>query len=136
MSKTTNLFGEEMAAPVGRKALSRKTAFEDYEGFVEKFKPKKTTDDCYTPEPVYEAIKGWVSANLMPLDGVEVVLLPGGSLRESPVTSRFVRDVTDGLLRAADRARRLGRENGIVTIAVEVSEDFAARHLGGGRHED
>lgn len=23
--------------------------FEDYEGFVEKFKPKKTTDDCYTP---------------------------------------------------------------------------------------
>ena len=21
----------------------------NYEGFVEKFKPKKTTDDCYTP---------------------------------------------------------------------------------------
>lgn len=80
MSKTTNLFDEEMAAPVGRKAVSRKTAFEDYEGFVEKFKPKKTTDNCYTPEPVYEAIKGWVSANLMPLDGVEVVrpCWPGG----------------------------------------------------------
>ena len=25
--------------------------FEDYEGFVEKFKPKKTTDDCYTSPP-------------------------------------------------------------------------------------
>lgn len=23
--------------------------FNDYEGFVDKFKPKKTTDDCYTP---------------------------------------------------------------------------------------
>ncbi len=102
MSKTTNLFDEEMAAPVGRKAVSRKTAFEDYEGFVEKFKPKKTTDDCYTPEPVYEAIKGGVSANLMPLD----------------------------------KARRLGKENGIVTLAVEVSGEFAARYLGGGLHED
>ena len=27
-----------------------------YEDFVEKFKPAKTTDDCYTPEPVYEAV--------------------------------------------------------------------------------
>ena len=26
----------------------RQQTFEDYEGFVEKFKPKKTTDDCYT----------------------------------------------------------------------------------------
>ena len=25
--------------------------FNDYEGFVEKFKPKRTTDDCYTPPP-------------------------------------------------------------------------------------
>ena len=31
-----------------------------YEGFVEKFKPKKTTDDCYTPPAVYEAVKDWV----------------------------------------------------------------------------
>lgn len=28
---------------------SRQLTFEDYDGFVEKFKPKKTTDDCYTP---------------------------------------------------------------------------------------
>ena len=32
---------------------------ETYEQFVEKFKPKKTTDDCYTPPLVYEAVKGW-----------------------------------------------------------------------------
>ena len=34
--------------------------FEDYEGFVEKFKPKKTTDDCYTPQPIYDVILDWV----------------------------------------------------------------------------
>lgn len=30
---------------------------ETYEKFVEKFKPKKTTDDCYTPPEVYKLIK-------------------------------------------------------------------------------
>ena len=33
---------------------------EEYKAFVEKFKPKKTTDDCYTPENVYNAILDWV----------------------------------------------------------------------------
>lgn len=69
-------------------------------------------------------------------DKVKAVLLPGGSLKESPEASRLVRDVTDGLLRASGKARRLGKENGIVTLAVEVSGEFAARYLGGGRHED
>ena len=30
-----------------------------YDDFVEKFKPKKTTDDCYTPENIYNAILDW-----------------------------------------------------------------------------
>ena len=30
-----------------------------YEEFVEKFKPKKTTDDCMTPPLVYDAVKTW-----------------------------------------------------------------------------
>jgi hypothetical protein len=32
---------------------------DQYALFVDKFKPKKTTDDCYTPPEVYETIKGW-----------------------------------------------------------------------------
>ena len=32
----------------------------EYRAFVEKFKPKKTTDDCLTPPIVYDAILGWV----------------------------------------------------------------------------
>lgn len=30
-----------------------------YEEFVDKFKPKKTTDDCYTPGVIYEVVKDW-----------------------------------------------------------------------------
>jgi len=34
---------------------------EEYQEFLEKFKLKKTTDDCYTPAVVYEAVANWVS---------------------------------------------------------------------------
>lgn len=40
---------------------SNKVKFDDYKGFVDKFKPKKTTDDCYTPAIVYDAIAKWVA---------------------------------------------------------------------------
>lgn len=32
---------------------------EKYDEFVDKFKPKLTTDDCFTPPQVYEAAKDW-----------------------------------------------------------------------------
>ena len=41
------------------------TLFEDnaeYNDFVEKFKPKRTTDDCYTPPEVYDAAAEWCAA--------------------------------------------------------------------------
>ena len=34
---------------------------EEYQQFLDKFKLKKTTDDCYTPELVYEAVADWVA---------------------------------------------------------------------------
>lgn len=34
---------------------------ETYDQFVDKFKPKLTTDDCYTPAAVYDAVAGWVA---------------------------------------------------------------------------
>lgn len=37
-----------------------KIGFKDYEAFVEKFKPKKTTDDCYTPSEIYSCILEYV----------------------------------------------------------------------------
>ena len=37
-----------------------KQSFLDYDGFVEKFKPKKTTDDCMTPPEVMEVVNSYV----------------------------------------------------------------------------
>lgn len=52
---------------------------ESYEKFVEKFKNKKTTDDCYTPVPVYDAVVNWVDKkfNLSTLNVVRP-FYPGG----------------------------------------------------------
>ena len=34
---------------------------EAYKEFVGKFRPKKTTDDCYTPDNIYKAVADWVA---------------------------------------------------------------------------
>ena len=33
---------------------------EEYQEFLKKFEAKKTTDDCYTPDNIYDAVKAWV----------------------------------------------------------------------------
>jgi hypothetical protein len=33
----------------------------NYQEFVEKFKPKLTTDDCYTPPTIYDIVADWVT---------------------------------------------------------------------------
>ena len=38
----------------------RENGNDDYNEFLDKFETKKTTDDCYTPQNVYEAITKWV----------------------------------------------------------------------------
>ena len=38
----------------------KRGAFNDYEKFITKFKAAKTTDDCYTPQPIYEAVVDYV----------------------------------------------------------------------------
>ena len=32
----------------------------EYQAFTDKFKPKLTTDDCYTPDNIYEVVRSWV----------------------------------------------------------------------------
>lgn len=50
-----------------------------YEEFTEKFKPKKTTDDCYTLPLIYQAVKEWAIKEYS-LEGREIVrpFYPGG----------------------------------------------------------
>ena len=51
----------------------------EYEQFVEKFKPKKTTDDCYTPTNIYEAVLDWVCSKYkVNRDNVVRPFWPGG----------------------------------------------------------
>ena len=56
---------------------------EGYDEFVDKFKPKLTTDDCYTPAKVYDAVLGFVR-NTWDVAGREVVrpFYPGGDYRK------------------------------------------------------
>ena len=55
----------------------------NYKSFVDKFKPKLTTDDCYTPDSVYKAVKGWAIKEYR-LDGREIVrpFWPGASYED------------------------------------------------------
>ena len=55
---------------------------DEYNEFVDKFKPKKTTDDCYTPDNVYEAVAAWVSQEYG-IDRSDMVrpFYPGGDYR-------------------------------------------------------
>jgi len=59
------LFGEEEIRPPRPKARSggsqSSIVFTDYESFIAKFSDNpKTTDDCYTPQDVYEAVVKYV----------------------------------------------------------------------------
>lgn len=53
---------------------------EDYQEFEDKFKPKLTTDDCYTPPEVYAALLDWIDENIRKIDRSKIVrpFYPGG----------------------------------------------------------
>ena len=56
---------------------------DNYDKFVNKFKPKLTTDDCYTPQPIYEAVCEWVDKNITSLSGRKIIrpFFPGGDYK-------------------------------------------------------
>lgn len=65
---------------------------EAYNEFTEKFKPKKTTDDCYTPPEVYEVVKEY-ALNMFPeWRGREIVrpFYPGGDYENYPYPENCV----------------------------------------------
>ena len=52
---------------------------DEYAAFVDKFKIKKTTDECYTPDNVYDVVLSWATERYK-LDGREIIrpFYPGG----------------------------------------------------------
>lgn len=81
MARQLTLFGieEQQEQQEQQESRSRQDVFEDYDGFVDKFKAKLTTDDCYTPEPVYKVVLDFVGT-LTDLSDKTVVrpFYPGG----------------------------------------------------------
>ncbi len=58
----------------------------EYKEFVDKFKPKLTTDDCFTPPAVYEALLGWLVSEFPHLKDCRIVrpFYPGGDFENYP----------------------------------------------------
>ena len=63
--------------------VRRTRASKEYGDFTDKFKRKLTTDDCYTPEPVYKAVLDWCIEKYG-LQGREIVrpFWPGGDFEK------------------------------------------------------
>ena len=80
-----DFLGEEDMAGLNGSTGRKKGDKEDYTGFVDKFKPKLTTDDCYTPEIVYNAIADYVVKRYN-LDRADFVrpFWPGGDYEAFP----------------------------------------------------
>ena len=81
MGKQLQLFPLEVGGSRKEKK-TRENVLNDYEGFVEKFKPKKTTDDCYTPPEIYDTVLEWLGENV-DLKGREIKrpFYPGGDYK-------------------------------------------------------
>ena len=96
MDKTISLFSEPAVtfADFENRKKDGKTHEEnneEYNAFVDEFKPKKTTDDCYTPDNVYNAIADWVAAEYhISRDNFVRPFYPGGDYRKkiAPAYSR------------------------------------------------
>ena len=54
---------------------------DEYNEFVDKFKPKHTTDDCFTPPEVYEAVKSWALARYGHTGEIVRPFYPGGDYK-------------------------------------------------------
>ena len=86
-----DLFGHDIVDNTRPKKRTRSEIFNDYDGFLDKFKKKKTTDDCYTPEKVYDAVLSFVRESA-DIDGLEIVrpFYPGGDYENFNYPDRCV----------------------------------------------
>ena len=64
----------------------------DYDDFVEKFKPKLTTDDCYTPPEVFEAVEKWVRKKFKITEENVRPFKPNGDYQKEDYTAKVVID--------------------------------------------
>lgn len=79
--KQLTFFGDDEVRELNKKQRYS-NAGKTYQEFVDKFKPKLTTDDCYTPPIVYDAVADW-TAKEYGLDRADFVrpFYPGGDYK-------------------------------------------------------
>lgn len=77
LDEQDRLFKERMA----RGEISEED--EEYQEFLEKFEAKKTTDDCYTPDNIYDVVKKWC-VERYGLKGKKIIrpFYPGGDYQK------------------------------------------------------
>lgn len=78
MNELTDIFGNKVAF-IKPSSKKEEKNFLDYDAFIDKFKAKKTTDDCYTPPEVYNCVLKYV-AEKCNIKGAKIVrpFYPGG----------------------------------------------------------
>jgi hypothetical protein len=88
--KIVDLFGNEEIIIINSKR-KKLNLFSDYEGFLDKFELKKTTDDCYTPKEVMDIIIKYVD-NVYPLKDKTIIrpFFPGGDYESIDYTEDMV----------------------------------------------
>ena len=70
---------------------SREEGNDEYNEFLEKFEIKKTTDDCYTPDGVYDAVADWVAKQYkLKLEDFVRPFYPGGDYQSEKYRSTDV----------------------------------------------
>ena len=71
--------------------LGAEAAAQEYAEFLSKFEAKKTTDDCYTPDNIYEAVRDW-AAEKYEIGNAAIVrpFYPGGDYKSEKYPSGCV----------------------------------------------
>ena len=81
MEQQLSLFGDEVKISAKR---TKQEVFKDYDAIVAKFNADapKTTDECYTPQPVYDAVLEWLRGKVN-IEGRPIVrpFFPGGDYK-------------------------------------------------------
>jgi hypothetical protein len=75
-----------------RNDTSRQEGNDEYNEFLDKFEIAKTTDDCYTPDNIYDAVAGWVRSEYGVKEEFSRPFYPGGDYQKEDYKGKIVVD--------------------------------------------
>ena len=75
-----------------RNDTSKQEGNDEYNEFLDKFEVAKTTDDCYTPDGIYEVVKDWVVSHYNISNEIIRPFYPGGDYQKEKYKGKTVID--------------------------------------------